>query len=220
MKRILKLIAKFWIVIASTAFTVQILVALIGIPSCFQRWITAQDVAIAEVPHYVVVLGGGGIPSETGLIRTYYAAEYGRGATGATFIVALPSDGDPGCTSVGRMRDELIMRGVRADSILMEFRGRNTYEQACNIAEMLGSAAHEAPTLIVTSPSHARRAVLCFRKAGFRKLGCQIADNTGAEADMGRWTFERYGFWSILTREIEYLRELVAMAYYKLRRWI
>jgi uncharacterized SAM-binding protein YcdF (DUF218 family) len=205
---------------AAAAFALQVLLAVAGIPPAFYQWMTGRNEPLCETPRHIVVLGGGGIPSATGLMRTYCAAEYGRGLTGATFVVCLPADGDPERSSVGRMRDELVMRGIPAGSIRMEYRGRNTHQQAENVRALLGPRSLREPMLVVTSPPHARRALLCFRKAGFLSVGCEPAENTEAEAAPGRWTWPRYAFWSTLVVEIEFVRELCALACYKLRGWI
>jgi uncharacterized SAM-binding protein YcdF (DUF218 family) len=166
------------------------------------------------------VLGGEGIPSESGLMRTYCAAHLGHQYPAARLICALPADGNPDTSSVGRMRDELVLRGVARERVALETRARNTHEQSVAVRAMLGEAALGEPLLVVTSPSHARRALLCFRKAGFRKVGCEAAIGTDAEADMGRHVFLRYGFWNMLEAQVRFARELTAMAVYKLRGWI
>jgi uncharacterized SAM-binding protein YcdF (DUF218 family) len=206
--------------LAAAAFALQVLGGLLGPPAALVGWLTARNEPIRHSPQYVVVLGGAGIPSETGLIRTYYAAECGKNLTNAVLVVALPADGDPEISSVGRMRDELVMRGISRSRIRMETRGLNTHEQAVNIALLLGPEALAAPVLVVTSPSHIRRALLCFRKAGFRQIGALAAEDADNEADAGPHTRARYSFWSALQFEVQMARELTAMAVYKIRGWI
>lgn len=220
MKARLRTLGRFCVRAAAAAFLLQILVAVVDPPSRLVRWLTGKDEVLGEAPRCIVVLGGAGIPSEAGLIRTYYAAEYGRGLTNAAFVVALPADGDPETSSVGRMRDELVLRGIPRDRILMETKGLNTYRQAINIARLLGPGALQEPTLIVTSPSHVRRSLLCFRKAGFTWARAAPAENVDNEADPGPHVRERYGFWNTLQFEVLMARELTAMAVYKLRGWI
>lgn len=199
-------------------FVAQVFVGFVGLPGWLLFWMTGGEPPV-DHPRYVVVLGGGGIPSETGLMRTYCAAAYGAGRTGVTFIVALPADGDPTTNSVGRMRRELVMRGIPAESVIMEYRGRSTWEQAANIRRMLDSGTDQHMA-IVTSPYHVRRALLCFRKQGFRNVTGLPAVGVGAEADLGGGTTLRYAFWSNLVSEIEVLRELCALAQYGWKGWI
>ena len=219
MKHALRQAGRQWAHLATLLFTLQVGIAVVGVPGSLYRWIATRNEGLRGTPGTIVVLGGG-IPSESGLIRTYYAAEYGRGLMGTTFIVALPTDADPDTSSVGRMRDELVLRGIPRDAIRMETAGLNTYEQARNVRRMLGDAALDEPLLVVTSPTHARRSLLCFRKVGFRAVGCRPAENTEQEADPGRWTWERYGFWITLVLEVNIVRELSAMLVYKAQGWI
>lgn len=211
-------LARRLLMTAGIILLLQLTIGFTGLPGGLTRWLAGGNPP-ADTPRYVIVLGGGGIPSGTGLMRTYCAAAFAAGQTGMTFIVALPSDGDPATNSVGRMRAELILRGIPPDSILMETRGRNTREQALNIHAMLSTDA-DAPVALVTSPYHVRRALLCFRKAGFTRVTGLPSSEVSAEADMGNGLAFRYGFWSNLTATIEVLRELTALALYAARGWL
>ena len=185
------------------------------------NWLREGPAQSIETPNYIVVLGGGGIPSESGLMRCYSAAELHDDYPEAEYIVSLPADGDPETSSVGRMKQELIMRGVPENMIRMESSGRNTHEQAVEIAKMLGEdELLVRTTLIVSSPYHIRRALLCFKKQGFLQLRASAAQSTGAEADMGGHTNLRYAFWNNLHLEIDILREWVALQVYKIKGWI
>lgn len=203
-RRILKLAGWLWII--------QMILALAGPPRAVKRWLNGADEKLVEPPRYVVVLSGGGIPSESSLIRAYYAAECARTFTGATVVVAMPTDGDPEQSSVGRMREELVMRGVPRERIVVETRGLNTRQQAANVAALLGEKALEAPVVVVTSEFHLRRALLCFRKAGFSNVGGVNATNVEVEADTGRWQALRYGVWGNLVASIKMSRELAGIA--------
>ncbi len=193
----------------------QLMSAVTGIPPSVFAWFAGPP--LEGPPGTIVVLGGGGIPSESGLIRTYHASAMATNHPDARIIVSLPADGDPETSSVGRMRDELVMRGIDRDRIRMEHHALNTHQQAVAIFEMIGRAAPDDPILLVTSPSHGRRSVLCFRKAGFTKVGTSVAVSREIEADMGNHLFARYGFWRSLEMMTRYGRELTAMVYYKLR---
>ncbi|MBX7259624.1 MAG: YdcF family protein [Candidatus Hydrogenedentes bacterium] len=204
---------------AAAAFFLQVVIGFTGMP----RWRANRHAeADAAAPAYIVVLGGGGIPSETGLMRTYCAAAIGTNYPSATFIVSLPCDGDPETNSVGRMRDELVLRGLPRHSIEMEHDGLNTHEQAASVARILGPAALTNRVLVVTSPYHIRRALLCFRKVGFTQVDGSATLGIGAEADAGAAgpLDLRYTFWATLHAEIDWVRECVALLYYRLRGWI
>ena len=198
----------------------QIIAALVGPPRCVIRWLEMPEIAPRETPRNIVVLGGGGIPSGSSLLRTYYAAQYGAGLPETTFVVSLPTDGNPDTSSVGRMRDELVLRGVPPAQIRMEYHGLNTYEQAVDIQKILGADALSESLLVVTSGYHMRRAVDCFRKLGYTKVSGLLASEVGEEADSGPWSWLRYGIWGHLDREILILRELTALAAYKIENRI
>jgi uncharacterized SAM-binding protein YcdF (DUF218 family) len=200
--------------------TIAVVIAFVGIPSTVVRWMTFSDHTLEGEPSVIVVLGGGGVPSESGLIRTYYGAEASHAYPEAEVIVSLPTDLDPETSSVGRMRDELVMRGVPSSVIKLEHKARNTHEQAEAIRDMLGLDQLQDPVLLVTSPSHMRRSVLSFQRAGFHNVAGLLATNVGHEADPGAGTSFRYGFWNTLSMEIHYLRECVALLYYRARGWI
>ena len=206
--------------IAIAVFLLQILVAVTGPPQGIVDWLEMPEIAPTVTPRNIVVLGGGGIPSGSSLLRTYYAAQYGKNLTGTTFVVALPADVNPEASSVGRMRDELVLRGIPSAAIRMEYRGLNTYEQAVNVQRLLGTEALDQPILIVTSGYHMRRAVSCFRKLGFTNVAGLLASDIGAEAEIGPWGWARYGVWAHLEREVRILRELAALAAYKFEDWI
>ena len=205
---------------SAALFLVQLMLATPLLDGIVERWLKVPDAYATGIPEYIVVLGGGGIPSDTGLMRTYYGARHSLAFPDATVIVALPADEDPETSSVGRMKDELVRRGVPASSILMETQGRNTHEQAERIRAMLGPGAIDVPVHIVTEGSHLRRSLLCFRKAGFSRVFGISTHNTGAGADVGTGTFLRYTLWTNLQLQIRVLREIIATGIYKLRGWI
>jgi uncharacterized SAM-binding protein YcdF (DUF218 family) len=219
--RFVKACLRLAVWLAAALFVLQIVSAVTGLQTLLHQYLSMRNgYRLEDEPRYMIVLGGGGIPSESGLIRTYYAAVMGRAFSNATVVVALPSDGDPETSSVGRMRDELVMRGLSADSILMEYRGLNTHQQAANIRAMLGPDVVEEPVLLVTSPYHVRRSVLTFRKVGFRNVAGEASVEMGAEADVGGRILLRYSFWQNLESQSFMVRELVAILYYRFRGWI
>jgi uncharacterized SAM-binding protein YcdF (DUF218 family) len=205
---------------AGWLFIVQLTIGFTGLPRPLTLWLAGGKPPVSHDVRHVIVLGGAGIPSESGLMRTYRAAGFVAGSTGMTCVVALPCDVAPDTGSVGRMRDELVLRGVPRASILMEYRGLNTHEQALNIRELLGPEALDAPVVVVTSPTHVRRALLCFRKAGFRNVTGLPAHSADVEADIGPHGLWRYGFWSNLENQFTVARELLALLQYKVKGWI
>lgn len=215
----MRLIVRTLLHICAALFVLQIALATPLLDGIVEQWIDVADTQLTEEPKYIVVLGGGGIPSTTGLMRTYFGAEQSLAFPEATVIVALPTDVDPETSAVGRMRDELVMRGVPADSILMEAKGRNTHEQAERIKAMLGPEVVDDPVLLVTSGTHLRRSILSFNNAGFSRVSGRATHNTGTEADLGGGTFLRYTLWTNLQLQIRVLREIIATAVYRIRDW-
>jgi uncharacterized SAM-binding protein YcdF (DUF218 family) len=181
-----------------------------------------------------VLLGGGGIPSESGLMRSYRVAEVARHYPNAAVAVAMTDSND---VSTVRMLDELAMRGVKRERILLEDRGRSTREQAVNLHQLLYADGAAPVVLVVTSPEHMRRALGVFRKAGFQRVSGAAADaraitanlNYHAEEmgetnalvpDVGQSMMARYGMWNNLLMTGRSARELVAIVYYRMMGWM
>lgn len=206
--------------LAAVLFALQVVLACTGLPRGVRQWFMTTGTPPQGRPDVIVVLGGGGIPSGSGLLRAYYAAAQAHRAPNAAYIVALPRPTDSPTSHAARMRDELMLRGVPAEQIRIEGTGRNTYEQACRIRAMLGRRGPGRRLLLVTSPSHMRRAALCFRRQGFTKVAGCAAMNTGVGGELGAALNLRYGLWSRLHGHVDLLRETCALLYYKLRGWI
>ena len=142
------------------------------------------------------------------------------------------------------MKEELILRGISAKRISFESLGTNTRAQAINIFKGISNIAPSPKgegvggrgILIVTSPEHLYRAVLTFRKAGFRMVEGLPAFETAIESELsfddnllggkkwlpaiGKNITLRYQFWSQLHYEELVIREWLAIAFYKLNGWI
>ncbi len=205
--------------VAALLFAVQLVLAMAGPPASLTDWLRGKGLEPSETPRTIVVLGGGGMPSDSTLLRLYRAAEYGHGFTGAAFVVALPADGDPNTSGVGRMRDELVLRGIPSERIRLETEGRSTHEQAVKTRALLGDEFANAPLVVVSSGYHVRRAVQSYRAAGFGNVGGLAATNKDNEAHPGLFAWLRYGLWGNLAAQAEIMRELLALAAYKLRGW-
>jgi len=228
-------------------------VALLGIILAFTSapfWIWyglgTANADITRTPDYIVVLGGSGIPSESGLMRTFYAGIAATHFPDALLIVALPGDTADSLSSISKMRDELFLRGIPPERILLEDSGTNTRAQAMLIRELVHNYelrmtndefnGDSLTLLLITSPEHLYRAVLVFRKAGFKNVDGLPAFESDIESDISfaakrlggrRWVPDvgdsitlRYQFWTQLQYEILILREYLAITYYWLMGWI
>ncbi len=174
------------------------------------------------------------MPSESNLMRSWYVAKAAKSFPEAKVIIAMPGELDDSLSTPQKMKQELVLRGVNSLQILFENEGTNTRSQALACKNMLDT---DKPVLLVTSPTHTRRSVLAFQKAGFTKVNALPAFEDVAEADftfnddelggnkkmipdVGSNISVRYKLWDYLKYEITIARELLALAYYKIRGWI
>ena len=125
---------------------------------------------ITRPPATIIMLGGAGIPSGDGLIRSYYTAMLAKSYSSANIIIAMPGDITDSLSAPRLVEKELKLRGINPHSISFEHTGRNTREQAQKLAAGKTSVQLTAPVTLVTSPEHMKRAVLAFRKCGFTNV--------------------------------------------------
>jgi uncharacterized SAM-binding protein YcdF (DUF218 family) len=191
---------------------------------------------ITQPPKMIILLGGAGIPSGDGLIRTFYTAGLAAVHPEASVIIAVPGDVADSMSAPRRFAAELIRRGINKNSISFENSGRNTREQAQKLASGKSIVQLNQPVTLVTSPEHMKRAVLAFRKCGYTRVSGLPAFEYSLDADL---TFRdsdlkgnkiappigsnlqlRYQFWNHLKYEILIIREYLGLGYYKMRGWI
>jgi uncharacterized SAM-binding protein YcdF (DUF218 family) len=187
---------------------------------------------LTKNPDVIVVLGGAGMPSADGLIRTYYAAEAAKRYANARIIIALPYNTQrDSLYQLKLMARELIVKDIDSLRIMFEPLGYNTRSQAMNIAALLKDQQTLLSLLIITTPEHMYRAIYTFKKAGFTNVGSLAAfekpieeeklisnGKTGEKKEI-RLSF-RYNMWSYLHYELLVLKEYTAITYYKLRGWL
>jgi len=198
------------------------------------QYLSMPESRLEEAPDWIIVLGGGGIPSESGLIRTYYGAMAARQFPAARVVVALPEDGALDDSPVGRMRDELVLRGVDRERILIEHQGVNTRSQAMEMLKLIPD--REARLLLITNAEHVRRAVGVFRTAGFVRAGAYPAYDTYDGGDLTVTSdavgtslpiqpvesslFLRYNIWNNANYLLRSSREWAAIVYYRSKGWM
>jgi uncharacterized SAM-binding protein YcdF (DUF218 family) len=213
------------------------LIALLVLPWTPVPWAWLRSLAqpgehAAGAPTVLVMMGGGGIPSESGLTRSYKLAEAAHVFPHARIIVAMPPD--PGEALPGLIEQELIMRGIAAQRLQREKQGRNTREQAREVFAMLGGDLEIIG--LVTSPEHMARTWRSFNKAGFTRLVALPswaepikADLSYDEGELGTGSLRgaiggndmiKYKFWDNLIILIKCAREATALGYYRLMGWI
>lgn len=227
-----------------SVFTLFILLAFTSAPFWMWYGLSMSRAGVNRPPDYILVLGGGGMPSESALMRCWYAAKTANYFTRAKVIVALPGKTSDSLSSINGMKKELTIRGIAVERILLEDSGTNTRAEALNIAKIItkhklsrqpGAGSRES-ILIVTSPEHIYRAVLTFKKAGFTNVDAIPAFEEAIESDLSfqgrrlggrRWVPDignnitlRYQFWTQLHYEELLLREVFALGYYWVKGWI
>jgi uncharacterized SAM-binding protein YcdF (DUF218 family) len=193
-----------------------------------------------HAPTHILVMGGSGIPGESGLMRTFYGAWAARHHPEAEVLVAMPLGADQSDASRAYL-DELGLRGVPASRVRILPDGRNTREQAVRLAAYLGAQTNPATILIVSDPPHIRRTAACLRRVGILDLTALPAfplsiedpllwraadlDTVGPAAlaavpDIGSSLRLRYNLWANLRYTQDSLRETTALLYYRLRGWL
>lgn len=214
------------------------------------RWLSTTANPSPRSPTHILVMGGSGIPGESGLMRTFYGAQAATLHPHAELLVAMPLAADESEASQAYL-DEMARRGVPPQQMHILDRGRNTREQALRLADYLGTVADEATVLIVSDPEHIRRCAAALRKAGIHHLAVMPAhplsiedplpwraaelDTPSADPspapsasatviklvpDVGPSLILRYNLWAHLGYTLDVAREWTALTYYRLRGWI
>ncbi len=198
------------------------------------HWLGTGLSVLKGTPGEIILLGGSGMPSESNLIRSWFAASAAAALPDSRVWIVMPGDTADVRSTPSVIRAELSTRGVPASRTRFVTGGANTRQQALCCATLLDTSQ---AVLLVTSPDHMRRTILCFRKAGFTHVNALPAFENAAEADfhfnddelggkpsllpdVGRNLQVRYQFWNHLEYEIRFAREMAALLYYRLRGWI
>jgi uncharacterized SAM-binding protein YcdF (DUF218 family) len=182
---------------------------------------------ITERPDIIVVLGGAGMPSQNGLIKTFYASAAAKKYKNSQIVIAMPYSGSDSLYPLQLMANELIIKGIDSLRIKFEPLGFNTRSQALNVASLLNNDKR-LNLLIITTPEHMYRSIHAFKKVGFTKIAGlpafekpieeeKLIDSKGDEK-IGLSV--RYNMWSYLNYELLVLREYCAITYYKINGWI
>ena len=205
--------------------------------------------SLFEIPHlstqpptHILVMGGSGIPGESGLMRTFYGAQAAQLHPDAEVLVAMPLGASDSDASRAYL-DELILRGVPANRVHILPNGRNTREQAIRMKEYLGEQPHATALLVVSNPEHIRRTVASLQRVGLTNVAAMPAhvlsiddrlpwkatdlDAPGSAPrvrtyvpDIGSSMHLRYDFWNNLGYTHMSIREYMGLLYYRLRGWI
>lgn len=229
----LKLLRYFFL-LNGFILVISIITAFTTLPYWGYHWLGTSKSELASEPEFIILLGGGGMPSESNLMRSWFTAKAADNFPDAEVFIVMPGNLTDSLSTPFKMMSELITRGINKNQVSFENKGTNTRSQALNCSEKIPL---EKSILLVTSPEHMRRAVLSFRKVGFQKVNALPAFENAAEADfsfvddelggnkvlipdVGKSTSVRYQVWNHLKYEILIIRECLALCYYNLRGWI
>jgi uncharacterized SAM-binding protein YcdF (DUF218 family) len=229
----LRLLRKLFVTIG-IFFSICIILAFTEQPYWAYHWLGTSKSVMRWKPESIVLLGGGGMPSQSNLMRSWYTEKAAKSFPDATVIIAIPGELSDSMSTPQLMKKELVFRGIDPGRIRFEPKGTNTRAQALNSQ---GLIKMQVPLLLVTSPEHMRRSILCFQKAGFEKVNALPAFENALEADLsfdddnlggnkvlvpdvGKSISMRYQIWNHLKYEILVAREITALTYYRLRGWI
>lgn len=218
-------------------FLIILILSFTTTPYWGYYWLGTSQSKITGKPEYIILLGGGGMPSESNLMRAFFVFKAATEAPESRIIISIPGNPADSSGTARLVAAELIRKGINEQRIRYEELGTNTRSQAIQLQQFNVEKLTDKSILLVTSPEHMRRAVLVFKKAGFTKVSALPAFENAIEADLffeddklggdkllvpdiGGNTTVRYQFWNHLKYEILIAREIAALTYYKLRGWI
>ena len=135
-------------------------------PFWIYHWLGTGNSEYNFEPDYVVVLGGDGMPSESGLMRTYYAAKLANYYPGIEMIICLPGDTTDTNSSICQMKNEIAERGIDPFRIHLLADATNTRSQALDLIKEY-PYLKDHNIVLITSPEHMYRALMTFRKSRF-----------------------------------------------------
>lgn len=234
-KRLFRILRTIVFVVGIISLVLAIFAFTSG-PFWIYYWLGTSNIKPYENTEYFILLGGGGMPEESNLIRSYFAASMAKEVPDAKIIIALPGDTSDKSSSINILAHELLIKGVSPERILFETEGSNTRAQALNISKLNIPGLKEKNITVITSPEHVKRSILTFKKIGFRRSNGYPAFHRAIESDIryenkdiggkkyipdvGNSISIRYRFWTHLKYEIIIMREFLALFYYKLNGWI
>jgi len=224
------------LIVAGCFLFLAALLAMTSLPFWARYRLGSSHAFIPKNTQTIVVMGAGGFPSETLLMRLWYTADLAKKFPESKVVITTPGDSLDLQSTISLMRRTLIDWGVDSTRMVLENVGLNTRHQAMMVKKILEQDIILEPIVIVTSPEHIYRSVLCFNKVGFEKVSGQPASEVMLETDLriqskklggnsavpdvGNSISIRYKFWEYLKYEITVLREYLAIAYYWMSGWI
>jgi uncharacterized SAM-binding protein YcdF (DUF218 family) len=223
-----------WITLIFGVFFITIIIlSFTTLPFWMYYNLSVSEQKLKSDPKYIVVMSGSGIPSESGLMRTYYATEVAKTYLNTKVIVTMPGDTTDNTSACYLMKKELTIRGIESNRISFENVGTNTRSQAQEVKKIIKG---NPSIIIITSPEHIYRSLATFNNVGLTNVTGHAAFEEAVEAsfifkdddlggnniipNIGNNTQIRYQFWNHLKYQIIVYREYAAICFYKLKGWI
>jgi len=177
----------------------------------------------------IVVLGGGGasytageseisVMSESSALRLIEGLRLFEDLDARWIVVSGGDNPRAGLLTAESetMQDTLVDLGVPLDRILLESGSANTHDQALNLRPLF--SAHDIERFVlVTSPTHMRRAYLTFLHAGFDPVPAAALEHSQSKGSFGSTLLPSL---DALDASRNVMRELFGLLYYFLRGWI
>ncbi|MDA3928373.1 MAG: YdcF family protein [Prolixibacteraceae bacterium] len=218
------------------SFLIFLVLGLTSLPFWARYNLAEYDAFIPENPKTILVMGGGGFPSEALMMRLWYTKQLALKYPLTNVIITTPGNPSDSLSTIFQMKQYLITNQISSSRILLENKGLNTRHQALLVYDLFKNKQFEEPLVIVSSPSHMYRSIKCFKNVGFTAVSGQPTTSVMLETDLrisgkelggkllvpdtGNSISFRYRFWDYLKYEIEVMREYLAITYYKLNGWI
>ena len=221
-------------IIKRTAYVISVLailfvcLAFTDLPYLAYHRLSVVEDELKGEPDYIVVMGGDGMPSPGGLMRSYFGIEKAKKFPQAKIILALPYNIEDSTEQLELMKKEFVLKSIDSNRIIFAAEGYNTRTQALEISKIISDK--NKGLLIITSPEHTYRATASFKKVGFQHIGTsptferppdkEALDKEDKEEYPLRNLNLRYNLWSYMQYEIIVIREYFAISYYWCKDWI
>jgi uncharacterized SAM-binding protein YcdF (DUF218 family) len=105
-----------------------------------------------------------------------------------------------------QVRDELLLQGIPAKNIFIEYESKNTFENAVLTKRLLDSLQLPPPYIMITSAMHVPRAKAVFKKAGIEVIAYPAAfkeiNSKRSFTDYVVPSIEVLGSWNIFLKEV------------------
>ncbi len=221
---------RYFFIAVGALFVLFVVLSFTDIPYYAYHNLGTKNATMQKPPHYIVVMGAGGMPSPEGLMRCDYAAKAAKAYPKAKVLIAMPTE--PAYFRIShpyKMFKQIERYGIDSTRFLFQIKGMNTRQQALEIAS--GFPEHDTVSMmIVTSPQHVYRSVKVFEKVGFDPVsGFASFEKAIAEENLKSKDSKkdevsnlnlRYNMWNYMKYQITVMREYLAITYYWLKGWI